>query len=237
MNACSTRRLQRLAAVFALPVGVPGGARLGVGHASGSPRGAAERQLRLGLMGMGAIGEDVLRRCGVSVAAADGGCTADPLMAGISIPAVLVRRPRPELAGQASPLVTNDPEAWMQIALGCDIVLEVAGHATVVDHAERLLAAGVDLLVTSVGSFAADEGLLDRCIAAAAAGGSRLILPSAGIGALDILAAGAVGGLSSVKMTVRKDPSAWYGTDAEEEHDLPVQHAFPMYVPTFLYFR
>ena len=71
-----------------------------------------------------------------------------------------------------------------------------------------------------MGAFAADPALLDRCTAAATAGGSRLVLPSAGIGALDILAAGAVGGLDAVRMTVRKDPSAWYGTAAEDEFDL-----------------
>ncbi|HZA66806.1 MAG TPA: aspartate dehydrogenase domain-containing protein, partial [Geminicoccaceae bacterium] len=50
--------------------------------------------------------------------------------------------------------------------------------------------------------------------------GRRLILASAGIGALDILGAAAVGGLDRVAMTVRKDPSAWYGTEAERLCDL-----------------
>src|SRR5262249_54342643 len=50
--------------------------------------------------------------------------------------------------------------------------------------------------------------------------GRRLILPSAGIGALDILSSAAVGGLDSVTVTVRKDPSAWKGTVAETLVDL-----------------
>jgi aspartate dehydrogenase len=37
---------------------------------------------------------------------------------------------------------------------------------------------------------------------------------------LDILSAAAVGGLERVAMTVRKDPSAWYGTAAERLCDL-----------------
>ena len=46
------------------------------------------------------------------------------------------------------------------------------------------------------------------------------MIASAGIGALDILAAAAVGGLARVTVTVRKDPSAWYGTAAESLCDL-----------------
>jgi aspartate dehydrogenase len=46
------------------------------------------------------------------------------------------------------------------------------------------------------------------------------MVPSAGIGALDILAGAAVGGLDEVTVTVRKDPLSWKGTAAEETHDL-----------------
>ncbi|MGH6944564.1 MAG: aspartate dehydrogenase domain-containing protein [Geminicoccaceae bacterium] len=45
-------------------------------------------------------------------------------------------------------------------------------------------------------------------------------MPSAGIGALDILGAAAEGGLERVAITVRKDPASWKGTVAEERHDL-----------------
>ena len=78
---------------------------------------------------------------------------------------------------------------------------------------------GADFLVTSVGAFT-DTALFERLLAAARANGKRLILPSAGIGALDILSSAAVGGLDSVTVTVRKDPSAWKGTVAETLVDL-----------------
>lgn len=166
--------------------------------------------LQLGMIGLGAIGHDVLR-------ALDGG-----EIAGMACPAVLVRHPRPEPAagGSASPpgpLVTADPEAFF--AHRFDAVLEVAGHAAVRDHAERALQNGADLLVTSVGAFA-DDALLQRVLAAAQRAGRRVVLPSAGIGALDILAGAARGGLDEVVMTVRKDAASWKGTVAEQAHDL-----------------
>ncbi len=74
-------------------------------------------------------------------------------------------------------------------------------------------------MLTSIGALV-DDGLRERLEAAAAANRRRLILASAGIGALDILAGAAVGGLDRVAMTVRKDPSAWYGTEAERLCDL-----------------
>ena len=58
--------------------------------------------------------------------------------------------------------------------------------------------------MTSVGAFSAEEALLDSLREAAVRGGSRLVIPSADIGALDILSAGAVSGLTRVQMVVRK---------------------------------
>ncbi len=83
----------------------------------------------------------------------------------------------------------------------------------------RVLEAGADLVVTSVGAFA-DDALLERVTATARATGRRVILPSAGIGALDMLAGAAVGGLDRVIITVRKAPAAWTGTPAEALCDL-----------------
>lgn len=98
-------------------------------------------------------------------------------------------------------------------------MLECAGHDAVRAHGEAVLREGADLLVTSVGVLA-DDALFTRLRGAAEAAGRRLILPSAGIGALDILAAGAAGGLDEVTVTVRKDAASWTGTIAERDHDL-----------------
>jgi aspartate dehydrogenase len=158
--------------------------------------------MRLGLIGYGAIGGEVVR------AAQQGG-----LGPGIQLAAVLVRRPRPE----PDPLLTHDPESFFARDLA--VVVECAGHQAVRELGVRCLASGADLVLTSIGALV-DDDLRRRLERAAARAGRRLTLASAGIGALDVLGAAAVGGLSRVQMTVRKDPSAWFGTEAERLCDL-----------------
>jgi len=151
--------------------------------------------VRLGLIGYGAIGKHV------EAARLDD----------IDLVAVLVKRPRND--GR----LTHEPDLFF--AHKFDAVAECAGHDAVRTHGQRVLEGGADFLVTSVGAFA-DTTLFDRLLAVAKANARRLILPSAGIGALDILSSAAVGGLENVTVTVRKDPSAWKGTVAEKLLDL-----------------
>ena len=158
--------------------------------------------LNLGLIGYGAIGKHV------AAALADG------RIENVRLVAALVRNPRSE---SGSVPLLHEPDAFFGHRF--DTVAEGAGHEAVRAHAVRTLEAGADLMVTSVGAFT-DEVLFERVLAAAKANGRRLILPSAGIGALDMLSAAAVGGLDRVTVTVRKDPSAWKGTVAEKLVDL-----------------
>ena len=160
--------------------------------------------LKLGLMGLGAIGVDVEKMVTQE-------CKGE-----IEIPAILVKNPRPDRSLNKSIVTTDFNEV---IKTKPDVILEVAGHQTIQKYAVEILRSGVDLLVTSVGAFT-DDKLYDDCITTARENGTRLILPSAGIGSLDTLSAAAVGGLTSVHMIVRKDPSAWYGTHAEKLFDL-----------------
>jgi aspartate dehydrogenase len=157
--------------------------------------------MRLGLIGCGAIGGEVVR-------AAQQGA-----LGGVQLAAVLVRRPR----GAPDPLITHEPDAFFDHDL--EVVVECAGHQAVQDHGVRCLESGADLVLTSIGALV-DDDLRERLEQAAARAGRRLRIASAGIGALDILGAAAVGGLDRVQMTVRKDPSAWWGTEAERLCDL-----------------
>jgi aspartate dehydrogenase len=157
--------------------------------------------MQLGLIGCGAIGREVVR------AAREG-----ELGPGMRLAAVLVRRPR----SAPDPLLTHEPDAFF--ARDLDAVVECAGHEAVRAHGVRCLESGADLVLTSIGALV-DDDLRARLEQAAARGG-RLTVAAAGIGALDILGAAAIGGLTQVHMTVRKDPSAWYGTAAEQLCDL-----------------
>lgn len=160
--------------------------------------------LRLGLMGYGAIGKDVL------AALQRGEIT------GMVCPAVLVRTPR-DAQPHPHTVLTHDPEVFFSHEY--DLVVEAAGHQAVREHAIRALRGGADIYVTSVGAFT-DDALYEAVMAQARASGRRVVLPSAGIGALDMLTAAAQGGLDAVTITVRKDAASWKGTPAESAHDL-----------------
>lgn len=160
--------------------------------------------LQLGIMGYGAIGKDVWK------------ALSDGTITGIQCPAFLVKTPRDSQPSNAPPLTANPDQFFSH---PYDVVLEVAGHKAIQDHAVRSLEHGADIMVTSVGAFS-DSALLERVMDAARANGRRVILPSAGVGSLDMLTAAAQGGLDEVLMIVTKDAESWKGTQAEEMVDL-----------------
>ena len=100
-----------------------------------------------------------------------------------------------------------------------EIAVEAAGHAAVEAYGPQILAGGVALIVCSVGALS-DSALHEGLLQAAAQGGSRLHLPAGAIGAIDLLAAARLGGISDVLYTSRKPPAAWTGTPAAARIDL-----------------
>jgi aspartate dehydrogenase len=105
------------------------------------------------------------------------------------------------------------------IAARPEVVVEAAGHEAIVLTGEAVLAAGIELVVSSVGALA-DDDLRTRLEAAARRGGGRLTLLPGAIGGLDILAAAKLSGLTEVTYVSRKPPLAWVGTPAETRVDL-----------------
>jgi Predicted dinucleotide-utilizing enzyme len=114
-----------------------------------------------------------------------------------------------EVTTQAEELLAKRPQ----------IVVECAGHAGLHMHAETLLRGGADLLIASVGALA-DASLESRLRNAAAAGGSRMLIPAGAIAGLDALGAARMAGLDRVDYTGRKAPTAWRGTRVERLIDL-----------------
>lgn len=105
------------------------------------------------------------------------------------------------------------------IAARPSLVVECASHEAVRDVVPRVLAGGIDVVVTSIGALA-DAALASRLEAAATAGDAHLKVASGAIGGLDALRAARLAGLSSVVYEGRKPPAAWRGTPAERTVDL-----------------
>lgn len=159
-------------------------------------------RLNVGLIGLGAVAGPLLTRY------ADGAFPANVRFVG-----ALVRTPRAEAP---VPTVVSVDEL---LALEPDFIIEGGGHEAVRAHVAPLLRAGKEVAVTAIGALI-DDDLRRSLLDAAEAGGGRLLLPSAGIGGLDMLAAMAEGGIDQTTVTVRKPPEAWLGTPGEAMVDL-----------------
>ncbi len=94
------------------------------------------------------------------------------------------------------------------IATRPEVVVEAASHEAVREHGERLLDAGIALIVLS-GGVLADDALRARMEAAARRRGAMLYVPSGGIGGLDALKAACAAGVDVVRIAVTKPPAAW----------------------------
>src|SRR5882724_709742 len=132
-------------------------------------RAVKPRELRVGLIGFGAIG----RRLAESIAAGEAGHC--------ELKAVLVRRPEriePETAKHLGCLVTGDAADFL--ATSMDLVVEVAGHDALKAYGEDILRQGKDLLLISVGALA-DRGFEERLHRAAHDFGRRVYLATGAI--------------------------------------------------------
>src|SRR3712207_402642 len=117
--------------------------------------------MRVGLIGLGAIGRAVVRLI-ASEAATE-----------VAVVGALVRdpaRPRQEagfpVVGTATDLLALEPE----------VVVEAGGHAALAAHGPAILGAGRDLVAVSVGALAQPETY--DALLVATCGGGRLVVAS-----------------------------------------------------------
>ncbi|WP_096198853.1 aspartate dehydrogenase [Bacillus sp. FJAT-45350] len=166
--------------------------------------------INIGMIGYGTIGEQLLEL----VKAKKAGQT--------NVKAILVRSPekvkilQDTLQGEEIE-ITNDATRFFNLQL--DFIVEGAGHDAVRQYSQTALESGSHFIVVSVGVFC-DEDLLTAVRRTAKETGKQLIIPSAAIGGLDRVTAGAVGDIDEVKLITRKPPKAWYGTSVEQKLDL-----------------
>jgi aspartate dehydrogenase len=152
--------------------------------------------MRVGLIGFGTIGRAVAER----LRRGEGGPAR--------LCAVLVRdlsRLRPDDRVHHGDVFCADRAAFLRARL--DWVVEAAGHAALREHGAAALRGGVNLLALSAGALA-DDALLAELRSAATEAGRRVLVPSGGMGALDLLSSAAVGELDAVELTTRKPPRA-----------------------------
>jgi aspartate dehydrogenase len=101
-------------------------------------------------------------------------------------------------------LVPPGPEAWTRAVAEADLVVECAGVAAATDLGPSVVAAGTDLVLTSVGALATLE-----TARALLAGPGRLWVTNGAIGGFDTLGAAAeAGGLDTVRIRTSKLPSS-----------------------------
>lgn len=154
--------------------------------------------MNIGLIGYGAIGQEIVQ-------------SLTNLGESGSLCGVLVRpeREAPKAVHSLEELLLTQP----------DVVLECAGHGAVSDYAADILSAGVNLIVSSVGSLA-DDQMSTKLLQAAHDGSSQLLIPPGAVAGLDGLMAAQLAGLEDVLYTSYKPPHAWNGTQAEQVLDL-----------------
>lgn len=150
------------------------------------------RRLRLGIIGAGAIGSYLAK-----------GLDRFPQVEHISIwdkrseaSEVLVRSIRKGSVCRFPLLVKRS-----------DMVVEAASQEAVREYSDKVLKAGRDLMILSVGALS-DDSLLSRLLGTATAHGCKIYVPSGAIGGIDALKASAQGEIRSVTLETRKPPEA-----------------------------
>jgi len=179
-----------------------------------------EKKIRVGLIGCGVIGGFVL----------------EAFAAGKMNPAQLVmicqRSDRPAERKKALALgikwVSKAEPLWKE---KLDVIVEAASHEALEEHGVRILKAGMDLVPVSIGALV-DSRLLGLLIDAATESGSRLHLPSGGIGGLDAIQGLVLQGVEEISMTSRKPPLAWKGIPYVDQLGLDMDK---ITAPTLLY--
>ena len=115
----------------------------------------------------------------------------------------------PKLYGSLDELLADRP----------DFVLEFAGASAVAEYGEKVLAAGCDLVVVSVGALA-DDALRGRLAEAAKGAGSTLHVASGAVGGFDVLRTVALGGCTHFSIDNVKAPEALAGAPGLRDREL-----------------
>ena len=168
-----------------------------------------ERPIRVGLIGLGAIGIGIARLAGRSDL--------------VTILGALVRDVSLDRGPHAPRVVRSLAEL---LALQPEVIVEGAGHAALREYGPTILRAGCDLVALSAGALA-DPDLLAQLELAALEGSSRLRVASGAIAGLDAISSAAVGGLASVRHTLSKPARTLLGAAGDDLQEARVLYEGP----------
>jgi aspartate dehydrogenase len=102
---------------------------------------------------------------------------------------------------------------------GSDVVLESATQAAAREILPKALGAGRHAVAMSVGALV-DDDFRGECARLAREKGVRLVIPSGAIGGIDALQAACEAGLAEVRLTTRKPPAGFQGSEYVKRLDL-----------------
>lgn len=161
--------------------------------------------LKVGLIGYGAIGQDVARYI------------QEQKIKDIELKGILVRNKEKYRSPSDTFIICDYEKEFFELDL--DVIVESAGHEAVYQYGVKSLSSGAHFITVSVGAFS-DQDLLDRMESTAREHNKQIILPSAAIAGLDRIASSVFGEVEEIKLVTRKPPTAWKSTIAEDKVDL-----------------
>jgi len=88
-----------------------------------------------------------------------------------------------------------------------DVVFEAASQKAVYEYAEKVIKAGKDLIIMSIGSLFDDE-FREKLIKIAKEKGRKIYLPSGAVAGIDGIKAASIGGLDEVTLVTTKSPES-----------------------------
>lgn len=159
--------------------------------------------MRVGVVGLGAIGRAVCRALG------DG-------LPGLELAGATARdRER----GERFLKSLTRPAPWLsldELVEASDLVVEASTQAHLQEIAPKALGAGRDLVVLSCGGLLGRQDWIDL----AASRRCRILVPSAAIAGLDGVKGARIGAITSVTMETRKPPRGLAGAPWIEQHQI-----------------
>lgn len=121
-------------------------------------------------------------------------------------------RKKPEITKSFDEFISKD----------MDVVIEAASQQAVKEYAEKVLEAGKDLMVMSVGAFVDDE-LFERLKEVAKKNEKRIYIPSGAVVGIDALKAVSGIGVEEVVLTTRKHPESLRGAPFFEKSGISIE--------------